>query len=124
MLDKILEVYQASKNYPEIVLKFISLGIESYTVETATGTVTYRRTNGETIFHTGKQILRTVHEKFDAELVKNAIIDNQQGKSDYPAFMNSIADAGVRFYEATLSGNNKRVTYVGLDGSHEERIPI
>ncbi len=124
MLDKILEVYQTSKNYPEIVLRFITMGITSYTVDVETGTVTYRRANGENFIHLGKEILRDVQPKFDVEAVKNAIIDNQQGKSDYPVFMNSIAKAGVRFYEATLEGNNKRVTYVGLGDKHEERIPL
>jgi hypothetical protein len=37
--------------------------------------------------------------------------------------MNEIAEAGVRFYEATLSGQRKRVTYIGSGGSYEEMIP-
>ena len=37
--------------------------------------------------------------------------------------MNEIAEAGVLFYEATLNGQNKRVTYIGIGGSYEEQIP-
>ena len=65
---------------------------------------------------------RSIEAQFNEGKTIVAIRDNQQGKSDYPTFINDIARAGVRFYEATLNGNNKRVTYIGGGGSYEELI--
>jgi len=42
----------------------------------------------------------------------------------YPEFMERIARSGVYFYEATLNGENKRVTYIGKGGAYEEHIPL
>jgi uncharacterized protein YbcV (DUF1398 family) len=66
---------------------------------------------------------REISSSFNRQAVIQAIRDNQQGKTDYPSFLNDIAKAGVRFYEATLEGSRKRVTYIGTGGSYEELIP-
>lgn len=121
--EQIGQAYKSASNYPSLVKELIKLGIRSYTVETVSGTILYRLSEGENVLHEGNGE-RTVSSQFDRELTIQAIRDNQQGKSDYPGFMLAIALAGVRFYEATLEGNNKRVTYIGSGGSHEENIPV
>ena|ERR1700733_2111616 len=124
MNEQIQEIYKTSKNYPELVSKLIAFGIESYTVDVVTSIVLYRQKKGKNILHLPHIILRNISPKFSKEETIQAIRNNQQGKTDYPTFMNDIAKAGVRFYEATLTGDNKRVTYIGSGGSYEESIPI
>lgn len=123
LLQKIHEAYQAASSYPDLVTRLIQLGILSYTVDVATGTVLYRFAEGKNVLHPGGTEARAIAEKFDEQGTIKAIRDNQQKKTDYPAFMNQIAKAGVRLYEATLNGPSKRVTYIGTGGLYEEPIP-
>jgi len=83
----------------------------------------YRFTAGENVLQQGNISARRINENFNEQNTIAAVRNNQQGKTDYPGFMNEIADAGVRFYEATLCGDNKRVTYIGIGGFYEEKIP-
>lgn len=121
--EQISQAYRSATNYPSLVKELIKAGITSYTVDTVTGTILYRLSEGAFVLHEGNSE-RTISPKFDKELTVQAIRDNQEGKSDYPGFMLAIAVAGVRFYEATLEGNNKRVTYIGTGGYYEEGIPV
>ena len=122
--DKIQEVYKASKNYPELVRGLIKINMQSYTVDVSSSTILYRFAGGNNILHQGEGNIRQIAEKFNSDETFKAIKDNQQGKTTYPEFMNGIAEAGVRFYEATLNGDNKRVTYIGSGGHYEETIPV
>jgi uncharacterized protein YbcV (DUF1398 family) len=123
MKENILAAYSTSKSYPELVRKLMEVGIRSYTVDTATGTILYRMDNGEHVIHHG-EAQRNIAPTFSESGTIEAIRSNQQGKSTYPEFMDAMATAGIYFYEATLNGENKRVTYIGKDGAYEERIPI
>ena len=114
--------YQNATNYPDLVSKLIAIGIQSYTVDVVTGTILYRLPNGENILHFNNGA-RNIEENFSEEKTVQAIRNNQQGKTDFSTFINEIAIAGIRFYEATLNGNNKRVTYIGSNGSYQEMIP-
>ena len=122
--NEIQQSYRDAKNYPDLVRKFIAIGIRSYTVDVATGTILYRLSDGEHVLHEGTSDIREIPSPFIQQAVIQAIRDNQQGKTDYPSFMNDIAKAGVRFYEATFEGPQKRVTYIGTGGSYEELIPL
>lgn len=121
--EKLRQAYQTSRNYPELVSKFIAIGIESYTADVATGMILYRLPGGEYLFHPAEGKIREINPEFSEEYTVLAIRNNQAGKTTYPEFMNEIADAGVRMYEATLLGR-KRVTYFGSGGKYEELIPI
>ena len=122
LLNKIKEAQKTATSYPDLVKKFIAIGVQSYTVDVATEIILYRFDNGIHEILQRENDPCVITEKFDGELVVKAIRDNQAGKSDYPTFMKSIAAAGVRFYEATLTGDNKRVTYIGIGDSYEEII--
>lgn len=122
--EKINAVYQTSKSYPETAKSLIALGIRSYTVDVASSTILYRFHEGEQVLHYGAGSIRTLNEAFSREDTIQAVKDTQQGRLTYPEFMDAIAKAGVRFYEATLEGNNKRVTYIGSNGLYEEAIPV
>ncbi|MBO9700432.1 MAG: DUF1398 family protein [Sporocytophaga sp.] len=122
--NKINELYKSSKSYPDLVKNLIGIGVQSYSVEVSSGIILYRFVGGENILHGAVSIPREISESFNRQLVLNALKDTQEGRTTYPEFMDDIAFAGVRFYEATLNGNNKRVTYIGIGGSYEEAIPL
>lgn len=122
--DSIKASYQAAKNYPDLAKRLAETGVESYTVDTASATILYRFKDGENTLHPGNGVVRVIHEHFDEKKTIQAIRNNQQGETDYLGFMNEIAEAGVRFYEATLNGQRKRVTYIGSGGFYEELIPL
>lgn len=119
--DQISACYQAASNYPDLARRLAAIGVESYTVDTASGAIFYRFSQGRTVLHPGTEN-RTIQPNFDEQQTIAAIRNNQQGKTDYLGFMNEIAAAGCRFYEATLHAN-KRVTYIGVGGFYEEVIP-
>lgn len=123
MLENIQDIYKTAKTYPELVEKLIALGIRSYTVDVATGTILYRLDDGEHVMHHGDGH-RTIAGGYSEQATIQAIRNNQQGKTDYPGFMQEIAGAGINFYEATLNGERKRVTYIGKGGHYEENIPL
>lgn len=123
--EKINYAYEEARNYSDLVEKLIALGINTYTVEVSSNTIIYRFDNG--INHVHLEAItspRAVATNFNEALTIEAIRDNQQGKTDYPGFMDAIGKAGVRLYEASLAGTNRRVTYIGIGGTYEEPIPI
>lgn len=121
--EQIQEAYKTATSYPDLVFKLITIGVQSYTVHVATGIILYRFDGGAHELHQQNSIDRKVADDFSRELTIMAVRDNQQGKTDYPGFMNDIAKAGVQFYEATFTGN-LRVTYIGAGGFYEEAIPV
>ncbi len=122
---QIQKASENAENFVELVKRLISLGITSYTVDVKTGLICYRYGMGlVTITHPCSKTVLDISEAFNGKLVKEAIKNNQQGKSDYTAFMKEIAAAGVYFYEVVLTGNSKRVIYIGIYGYLEEPIPI
>jgi len=123
-IDEINNAYVGATSYPEIVRNLIALGVESYTVDSATDVTIFRLSDGKTVTRYSNNEFRVPAKDFDAVEVKNATVANQTGESDYHGFMDHIARAGVRLYEATLIGDNKRVEYFGIGESHVESIPL
>jgi uncharacterized protein YbcV (DUF1398 family) len=123
LAEQIKEAYQTATSYPNLVTKLISIGVQSYTVEVANGIVLYRFNGGVHELHLQNSIVRVVMDEFNSDLTVKAVKDNQPGKTTFPEFLNDIAKAGVRFYEATFTGN-LRVTYIGAGGFYEEAIPV
>ncbi len=122
--ELIKQAYTNAKNYPDLAQKLVDAGVQSYTVEVSSGIMLYRLADGETLLHTNIMDPRAIGIAFDQDGTIKVIRDNQEGKTDFPAFMNGIAQAGVRFYDAILTGVNKRVIYIGMGGHYEEKIPI
>ncbi|GAB4046293.1 DUF1398 family protein [Spirosoma litoris] len=122
--ERLKQAYATAKNYPDLAQKLVEAGVHSYTVEVSSSIILYRLADGETLLHASTTALRVIAANFDEATTIQAIRDNQQGKTDYPQFMRDIAQAGVRFYDAILTGANKRVIYVGIGGHYDEKIPI
>lgn len=121
--EEISQAYGESSSYPELVQRLIATGVLNYTVDVSTGIILYRLENGQHLIQRGHVVNRAPAEQFNPDLVIQAIRENQQKKTTYPQFMNAIASAGVRFYEATLEGK-KRVTYIGAQDEYQEEIPV
>ncbi|WP_420150158.1 DUF1398 family protein [Spirosoma sp.] len=122
--ETIQQAYTTAKNYPDLAQKLADAGVQSYTVEVSSGNILYRFADGATLLHPNVIEPRAIATTFDQNGTIRSIRENQQGKSDYSGFMDAIAQAGVRFYDAILTGSNKRVIYIGIGGFYEERIPI
>ncbi|MFD2933564.1 DUF1398 family protein [Spirosoma flavum] len=120
--EAITQAYATAKNYPDLAQKLVDAGVQSYTVEVSSGSMLYKLAEGKTTIHTNIMEPRIIMSAFDRDRAIAAIRDNQEGKTDFPAFMNGIAQAGVRFYDAILTGTNKRVIYIGMGGHYEEEI--
>lgn len=120
--EKIQAAYAAAQNYPDLAAKLLAAGVLSYTVDTSSGLIIYRVDGGQ--IHLGDHASepRAIARNFNEGLTIKAIRENQQGKTTYPEFMQGIADAGVRFYEASLKTEKPNVTYIGIGGSYEEEI--
>jgi len=123
MEEQLADVYKTATNYPDLVFKLITIGVQSYTVEVGAGSMLYRFDGGEHVLHGQPVVVRQVAGQLNEALVIQALKANQQGKTTYPEFLNDIAQAGVLLYEATLTGN-LRVTYIGAGGFYEEVIPL
>lgn len=122
--ESLQAAYGAAKSYPELAAMLLELGICSYTVHTATGIILYRFPDGAHVLHNTENAGRSIAPVFSEALTIKAVRDNQQGKTDFPGFMQGIAEAGVHMYEAVLAGDRKRVTYIGIGGIYEEAIPV
>lgn len=122
--QKIHEAYARSNNYLELVQMLMDAGVESYTVDVATDIKLYRMHDHSTILHSEMKIPRAIADMIDVPRVVDIIRASQAQQISYAEFMPMIAAAGVRFYDAVLAGPDKRVSYIGIGGNYEERIPL
>ena len=122
--QKIHNAYQLSNNYVELVQMLIDAGIQSYTVDVATDIKLYRLTDHSTVLHSETKTPRHVADNINVARVQECIKASQSRQMSYADFMPAIAEAGVRFYDAVLVGDNKRVDYIGNGGHHEEQITL
>lgn len=122
--EKIHEAYRNSNNYLELVQMLIAAGVQSYTVDVATDIKLYRLDDHCTVLHSEEKAPRAIADTINVARVQECIKASQARQMSYAEFMPAIAEAGVRFYDAVLSGPNKRVNYIGNGGNHEEIIPL
>lgn len=123
--EAIRECAMRARNFPELALSFLRLGMHSYTVDVASHAILYRSQDGEIVQLPG-QSGAPVTAPFSAEATLAAIRRNQRGESDYAGFMQDIGAAGVKRYETLLTGPRPRCIYFGsangVDGQLEEPI--
>lgn len=90
----------AAERYSELVARLLEIGIQSYTVDVATGIVFYRLADGAHILHYPETANRTIAPYFGREATIQAVRDSRQKKIDYPGFMDAVAAAGVYLYRS------------------------
>jgi uncharacterized protein YbcV (DUF1398 family) len=122
-LQDIQAVYPAATSYPDLAQKLSKLGILSYSVDVSIDIICYRLAEGQLIIQYANHEPKAIAPSFSKAKVIAAIQANIAKQTTYPEFMRDIALAGVHFYEATLTGVHKRVTYIGISDSHIEQIP-
>ncbi len=97
-------------------------GVESYEVEIAQHKTTYLG-GGKTFVEEvqGHKELK-VAKTFNSSGVESVLRIHQAGKTDYPQFLNGIANNGVYKYIVDMS--KRTVSYMGLKGEmYSEAIP-
>ncbi len=122
-LQDIQALYPTATSYPDLAQKLANLGVLSYSVDVSTDIICYRLADGQLIIQYANHESKAIATSFSKVKVIDAIQANIAKQTTYPEFMRDIALAGVYFYEATLTGTNKRVTYVGISDCHIEQIP-
>ncbi len=105
--------------YPRLAQLLAHAGVRMYVVDVATGTITYCGAQGSDT-HRG-EASRSVAPSFSQEKTIAALRATQAGTTDYPAFLDAIAAAGVQAYLADLE--HARVIYMGHGRLYEEAIP-
>lgn len=112
------------QTYPLYVNNLREIGVESYTVNVSTSDRRiFTGVHDPVLELPGNETPLLCAETFDELALKNALHRTQTGQSNYPTFMQEIANAGVHFYTADLL--NRVVTYFGKNAAdkYAETVP-
>lgn len=115
---------RAARSYSELAAALRAQGVHSYTVDVASHATLYRSMTGELLTTPPHPERLPVAAVFSADATRAAIRRHQQGGSDYAGFLQDIAAAGVRRYEAVLAGAQPRCVYFGAEEQLEEPVPL
>lgn len=108
--------------FPEVVMKLLQIGVESYHADLVCNKKTFYMPNGQT--HCEKFDFQgpAISENFSTEMVVTAIRAIQKSEISYPEFLNQIMRAGTTHYNVFLQG--KKAIYFGRKGDfHIENFP-
>ena len=110
-------------SYPGYVQKLKEAGVANYEVRVRNHNRKFTFQNGQELLLTGDLPEVICADAFDVEAVKAAIRRSQEGLTDYPAFLNEIAAAGVHNYLADLGA--MKILYMGREAGnlYTEMIP-
>jgi uncharacterized protein YbcV (DUF1398 family) len=122
-IHEVLAETQAGKLiFPEVVRRFLDIGVESYFCDFATGKETVYMSDGKTHVENLILPLAPIAEEFSPSELVAAIRGAQTDTIRYPEFIKRSAAAGVIAYWAFLTG--KKVIYFGRKGEfHVEEFP-
>lgn len=113
-----------SMTFPQIVQTLIAAGFDGYLVDFRQGTITYYLPDGDPVQLKTAHAGHTVAERFDVDVVRQAIRDAQQlvAGYTYDGFCKTVTGAGCACYFVSFLG--KRVLYFGRTGeTHTEFFP-
>ena len=114
--------HDGSIDFGSVVMKLVSVGVESYHTDFRRGETTYYLPNGEShvvAFPAGHV---TVAENFVASEIEAAVRGAQAGTVQYPEFKTRTMAAGCIGYCVWIAGGN--VQYFGRRGQvHTEHFP-
>lgn len=122
-IQSVFELSNTGKiHFGDVISQLISANVEAYFVDYRTGKSTYYLSNGNTVEQQSTPHPELIAQHFDAQLVKQAIMDAQSGKVMYPEFKQLNYQAGCIGYFVWISG--KKVDYLGRLGEvHTEYFP-
>ncbi|MCB0307806.1 MAG: hypothetical protein KDD48_00425 [Bdellovibrionales bacterium] len=128
MMDKTILEETTTKSlsgeltFPEVVMKLMSAGVESYRVDLYQNMKTFYMPNGEFYsesFDFQGPIIGTDYSKV---MLISALEDIQNKRIDYREFLKRIMLAGIASYHAYLNG--RKVVYMSRNGEfHVEHFP-
>jgi uncharacterized protein YbcV (DUF1398 family) len=108
--------------FPEVVGRLISIGVERYHADYCRREVTYYLSTGETHVAPAENTDEEISYLFDAVAVALAIRQSQRGEHSYRDFVRKTMAAGCVGYFVQLAG--RRVIYFGRNGDcHVEHFP-
>lgn len=110
-------------SFPESVRLLMEAGFDGYAIDFRSATRTYFRPDGETLTLPTAPTA-PVGERFDADRLREAIREAQQGVAGYTykGFCDKVAKAGCAGYLVSLLG--RRVLYFGCTAeTHTEFFP-
>lgn len=108
--------------FPEVVMKLMQIGTESYHCDLVRKAKTYYMPDGQTHFEELDYKGPAIAENFSQEQVIAAIRAIQKQEINYKEFLNRIMKAGTTRYFVFLQG--KKAIYYGRKGDfHIENFP-
>lgn len=116
MADKIRSAHSSAASFTELVHELSEVGVDSYTIDVASGIFIYRFNDGRREIHSSEFEPRKVTLYFDIEHLKKAINKLKEGDYDGVSFLNNMAKSGVRMVEVVLGDLERRMIYMGLGG--------
>lgn len=125
-LDQINLAHQKVKSgadFPSYIQEIKTLGVARYSAFVADGHVDYYGTDGSLVSAPKKYESLKISEKSTMEVFKKELIAHQQGKTDYPTFLQMCAETGIEKWEICL--DKMTCTYFDKTGNIvlKERIP-
>lgn len=108
--------------FPDVVLRLLEAGVESYFVDLAQGQETFYLRDGHTHAEKMSVVLSPIAEDFSESGIVSAIRAAQSDAIRYPEFVKRATASGIVGYWAFLTG--KKVIYFGRKGEfHVEAFP-
>ncbi|MBU0799960.1 MAG: DUF1398 family protein [Alphaproteobacteria bacterium] len=108
--------------FPEVVMKLMSAGVESYHVDFYRGETTYYMPDGTSHIEPTPMPAAQIANDFSASAMEEAVRGAQSGILKYPEFLKAAMAAGCVGYLTAITG--KRVIYSGRTGdAHTEFFP-
>ena len=79
--ESLQAAFGVAKSYPELAALLLQMGIDSYTVDTASGIILYRLPGGEHVLHNGTGTNRSIAPVFSEQDTIQASGTASRGKS-------------------------------------------
>jgi uncharacterized protein YbcV (DUF1398 family) len=100
--------------FPQVVMKLMEVGVESYHADLVRAEKTYYLPNGESEVVASAPVEAALARDFSASGVEAAVRAIQAGRIDYKEFCERIAAAGCVGYLVSMAG--RRAVYFGRTG--------
>lgn len=123
-LQTIFSQARTGADFPRVATELISAGIRGFSYHVASGDIRCFDDEGEALSLSGSAaLLRPVARNRNLAHLSAALRAHQSGRSDFAAFCQQAADAGVNLWVADL--NRMTVSYFTYGGYliREESIP-
>lgn len=110
-------------NFPAILAKLSSVGVERYHADYSRAEITYYFTDGASHVVSSPHSPQEIGAIFLPEAVASAVQQSQRGEHSYRDFVHKTMEAGCVGYFVQITG--QKVIYFGRNGDcHTEHFPV